>query len=66
MFGLPREPTLYLHGATDGCLRPALFNRALSVLPVGSETELVEDAGHFLQLERPDYVNERIRRFIEQ
>jgi pimeloyl-ACP methyl ester carboxylesterase len=66
MLRLPREPTLYLHGATDGCLRPALFDRALSVLPAGSETELVEDAGHFLQLERPGYVNDRIARFIAQ
>jgi pimeloyl-ACP methyl ester carboxylesterase len=66
MFGLPSVPTLYMHGATDGCLRPALFDRAIRVLPTGSETDLVDRAGHFLQLERPDYVNERIASFIAQ
>ena len=38
--------------------------RAAGVLAEGSRVELVPDAGHFLQLEQPDDVNERIASFV--
>jgi pimeloyl-ACP methyl ester carboxylesterase len=66
MFGVPSVPTLFMQGRTDGCLRWELFERAGGALPPGSETELIDGAGHFLQLERPDVVNDRIARFIAQ
>jgi pimeloyl-ACP methyl ester carboxylesterase len=66
LFGVPERPVLYLQGEDDGCLRPALFDEALGALPAGSETELIAGCGHFLQLERPDYINGRIAGFIAQ
>jgi pimeloyl-ACP methyl ester carboxylesterase len=66
MFGVPSVPTLFMQGRTDGCLRSELFERVAGALAARSETELVEGAGHFLQLERADVVNERIARFIAQ
>ncbi|SEM52428.1 alpha/beta fold hydrolase [Nonomuraea pusilla] len=53
-------PVLYLHGARDGCLGAELAEGAAAVLPDGSRAELVEDAGHFLHLERPGEVNRRV------
>jgi pimeloyl-ACP methyl ester carboxylesterase len=61
---VPACPVLYLHGCRDGCLLPLLAERSRDVLPPASELELVPDAGHFLQLERPDVVNERIAGFV--
>jgi pimeloyl-ACP methyl ester carboxylesterase len=64
MFKVPPSPSLYLHGARDNCFDPAFADRTLAVLPAGSEVEVVPDAGHFLQVERPAIVNERIAAFI--
>jgi pimeloyl-ACP methyl ester carboxylesterase len=52
------QPTLYLHGADDGCMGADLAAGALAYLPAeGSRVEIVADAGHFLQLEQPEVVN---------
>jgi len=56
----PPQPTLYLHGDQDGCVDVAFSAGAERHLSPGSEMEIVEGAGHFLQLERPAAVNERI------
>ena len=52
----PVVPTLYLHGADDGCLSPSFATGVGDRLPPGSAAHLVPDAGHFLQLEQPDAV----------
>ncbi len=59
------QPTLYLHGRTDGCMgiEVAEMARAFLTAP-GSRMEVVDDAGHFLQLERPDVVNQLVVDFI--
>lgn len=63
--GSPRVPLLYLHGADDGCLHPRWATRAARHLPAAAEVAVVERAGHFLQLERPDEVAERVLAFLE-
>lgn len=59
-----RLPTLYLHGADDGCAAPDYAHWVSRVLPEGSETSIVKSAGHFLQLEQPEVVARRVVDFI--
>jgi pimeloyl-ACP methyl ester carboxylesterase len=54
------QPTLYLHGARDGCLSVGLTHNAEAHLPEGSRVQIIEEAGHFLHLEQPDEVNQLI------
>ncbi|HEX2576535.1 MAG TPA: alpha/beta hydrolase [Aquihabitans sp.] len=60
------QPTLYLHGATDGCMGTELIDdRVLASLPAeGSRVEVIPDAGHFLHLEQPESVNRLIVDFL--
>jgi len=60
----PRLPTLYLHGADDGCMTAQFTPFVRSVLSAGSDAAVVEHAGHFLQLEQPDEVGPLITRFL--
>jgi pimeloyl-ACP methyl ester carboxylesterase len=61
----PPLPTLYLHGKIDGCLGADLVGMAPSFLTYeGSRSEIVDDAGHFLHVERPDEVNRLVLDFI--
>ena len=59
------QPTLYLHGRTDGCMGIEVAESARPFLSSeGSRMEVVDDAGHFLQLERPDEVNRLVLEFL--
>ena len=58
------KPTLYLHGRDDGCMLLSSIGSPLDFLAEGSEMEIVDGAGHFLHLERPDVVNRRILGFL--
>ncbi|MEJ7584098.1 MAG: alpha/beta hydrolase [Acidimicrobiales bacterium] len=59
------QPTLYLHGQDDGCLGVELVASAITYLPAeGSRVELIDGAGHFLQVERPEIVNPLIVDFV--
>jgi pimeloyl-ACP methyl ester carboxylesterase len=51
--GRPPQPTLYLHGETDGCIHVDLLGEVPRFLAPGSKMVVVERAGHFLHLERP-------------
>ncbi len=60
-------PTLYLHGATDGCMGSELVTGSevgASLPSAGSRVEVVRGAGHFLHLERPQVVNDLIVDFV--
>ena len=46
-------PTLYLHGANDGCIDPELIHFAAKNLPPGSTWKIFENVGHFPHLEAP-------------
>jgi pimeloyl-ACP methyl ester carboxylesterase len=56
----PPQPTLYLHGARDGCIRADLIGGAADFLAAGSRIVIVPDSGHFLHLEKPAEVNAQI------
>lgn len=60
---VPSVPTLYLHGAHDGCIDAELADRVRNVLPPGSAV-VIHDVGHFPHLEQPDIVNRRIVEFL--
>jgi pimeloyl-ACP methyl ester carboxylesterase len=61
----PPQPTLYLHGTTDGCMGVDIAATAGDFLSPGSRMELVEGAGHFLQLEKPATVNRLVTDFLK-
>ena len=62
---LPSQPTLYLHGDQDGCLAVATARSAQGALErPGNRFEVLDGVGHFLHLEAPDAVNERILTFV--
>ncbi|MEI7915490.1 MAG: alpha/beta fold hydrolase [Mycobacteriaceae bacterium] len=61
---VPRIPTLYLHGADDGCMTAKFTPFVRDVLPPGSDAAVIEHAGHFLQLDQPDVVGRRIVEFL--
>jgi pimeloyl-ACP methyl ester carboxylesterase len=57
----PPIPTLYLHGNDDGALGSELLDGVAEHLPApGSGFELLDAVGHFLHLEVPGIVAERI------
>jgi pimeloyl-ACP methyl ester carboxylesterase len=58
------QPTLYLHGADDGCMGVDVIGPVADFLGPGSEVVVVEDAGHFFHLERPDFVNDLVVDFV--
>ncbi len=58
------QPTLYLHGARDGCMNAELARGAERYLSPGSRMIVIEEAGHFLHLEQPARLNEHILSWI--
>jgi pimeloyl-ACP methyl ester carboxylesterase len=60
----PAGPVLYLHGADDGCMTADFTRWVEKVVPAGSRTVVVEQAGHFLQLEQPRRVGDLILDYV--
>ena len=58
------KPTLYLHGRDDGCMLLSSIESPLDFMAEGSAYEIVDGAGHFLHVERPDVVNRHIVSFL--
>lgn len=59
-------PTLYLHGADDGCMGVELVveSELQPFFPAGLDLEIVPAAGHFLHLDQPEAVNRRVLAFL--
>jgi pimeloyl-ACP methyl ester carboxylesterase len=62
------QPTLYLHGTNDGChgMSAEQVARVPGYCGPGSESELIEGVGHFMLVERPAEINERITGFLKR
>jgi pimeloyl-ACP methyl ester carboxylesterase len=59
------KPTLYLHGRDDGCmLLSSISTNPLDFLAEGSQFEVIDDAGHFMNVEQPAIVNRLILDFL--
>lgn len=61
---VPRGAWLHLHGRDDGCSFVAAAERGRDLVPPNAIVELVDGAGHFPQLERPELVGEAVAAFL--
>ncbi len=62
--GQIERPTLILHGAEDALIPPSEAEAMQRVIP-GSRLEIIPNAGHMLQLEQPERVNDVMREFLK-
>ncbi len=62
----PTQPTLYLHGRNDGCIGIEVAADAVTRTPLGGFVQIVESAGHFMQLDQPAAVNKLIIDWVSQ
>ena len=60
----PRTPMLVLHGRIDGAIDAELATLGMHVLPTGSAHHLIDGAGHFMHLDRPDEVHRLIGEYV--
>lgn len=60
----PTQPTLYLHGRTDGCVGVEVADAAAATAGDHVTFVTVDDARHFLHLEQPEVVNGHILEFL--
>lgn len=63
-FGAVAAPTLFFHGARDGCIGLELLDGMAPLFPGGLQTVIVPEAGHFVHQERPDIVNPTLLAFL--
>ena len=61
---VPPQPTLYLHGRTDGCVGADVAESARAMVTDNVSITVVDGVGHFLHLEAPDTVNRLILEFV--
>ncbi|MEU4669509.1 alpha/beta hydrolase [Amycolatopsis sp. NPDC023774] len=66
--GRAPQPLLYLHGTDDGChgMTAAQVERVTEFGGPGSEAELIEGVGHFMLVERPKELNDRITGWLDR
>ncbi|MBI3247000.1 MAG: alpha/beta hydrolase [Deltaproteobacteria bacterium] len=65
LFTVPIDvPTLYFHGAKDGCLGLELADGMEQFFPKGLQTVVIPDAGHFVHQEKPEEVNKALLEFL--
>ncbi len=58
-------PTLYFHGAKDGCIGVELSDGIEQYFPKGLRKEIIADAGHFTHQEKPDEINRMLLEFLQ-
>ena len=58
-------PLLYLHGAHDGCIGLDSVELVRPYFPPGTQVVILENAGHFVQLEQPEEFNRLVLEFID-
>lgn len=61
---VPAQPTLYLHGAGDGCIGVEVAESARSMVGDNVSILVIEGVGHFPHLENPEVVNQHIVEFL--
>ena len=59
-------PLLYLHGERDGCIGRDSLERIRARLRPTIRVAVLQDAGHFLQLERPSELGDLIVQFLAE
>ncbi|QRP48954.1 alpha/beta fold hydrolase [Amycolatopsis sp. FDAARGOS 1241] len=66
--GAAPQPTLYLHGTTDGChgMTAQQVQRVREYGGPGSDSALIEGVGHFMLVEQPKDLNERITGWLSR
>jgi len=57
-------PTLYLHGADDGCIAASFADTMPPLFTAGLQSAIIPGAGHFTHLEKPGEVNRAILGFV--
>jgi pimeloyl-ACP methyl ester carboxylesterase len=58
-------PTLYMHGARDGCVGVETTEGMEHWFRNGLEKRIIPDGGHFVHQEQPEQVNQLILEFIQ-
>ena len=61
---LPTVPMLLLHGRQDGAMQADYTRNLTNALPPGTRLEIIENAGHFLQLDQPTAVRDSILKYL--
>lgn len=61
---VPSQSMLYLHGRDDGCIGVEVADVAAAMAPANVTFQIVDGAGHFLHVERPNLVNAFIMDFL--
>jgi len=63
---LPRVPLLLLHGRIDGAMSVRLVDISAEALPADSRYQVIDGAGHFMQLDRPEMIAELIVNHVSE
>jgi pimeloyl-ACP methyl ester carboxylesterase len=61
----PAQPMLYLHGENCGCVGIEIAKAAQASAPAHVRFEYIANAGHFVQVEQPNLVNQLIVDFLD-